>query len=509
MRRFPPQIRALAGSSGWRRDLLVTGLLWLAIMMLFADDVADMVHIWWTSSTYGHCLFIPPLLAWLVALRIDTLRKLTPRPWAGGLAWLGAGALCWLLGDAASLALLRHGGVVVMLQGAVIAVLGPILTRALLFPLFYAFFLIPVGSELEPAMQLLTARIATAMLGWAGVPAHIEGIFITIPTGYFRVAEACSGAKFLIAMTAYAVLVCNVCFRSGMRRALFLIFALTTCIIANGIRAFATIYVAHRTSIDAAAGFDHVVYGWLFFALVMATVMAAAWPFFDRRPGDPVLTPETVRSSATGNAPLSMVVAGALALLAAAPAWAIITARAGQTEAPQLLLPPVPGWSFSDVAMKHPWKPRFANADRFVQGRYADGKGHVVDLAVAAYARQSEGRELIAFGQGSADPETGWSWSSSAPAPASGKGETISAPGPVERQVVSFYRIGDGSLTGDAAAVKFAAMMARLTMGNQRAMAILVSAEDSERSPADAAIAAFLDAAGGPEELADAVASNR
>src|SRR3546814_12507258 len=61
----------------------------------------------------------------------------------------------------------------------------------------------------------LTAQLSMLFLGLANVPAHLTGVFISTPTGYFEVAEACSGAKFLIAMTAYAALVSN---RSEERR---------------------------------------------------------------------------------------------------------------------------------------------------------------------------------------------------------------------------------------------------------------------------------------------------
>src|SRR3546814_8092670 len=93
------------------------------------------------------------------------------------------------------------------------------------------------------------------LLGLTGVPAQMQGIFITTPNGYFEVAEACSGAKFVIAMTAYGLLVCNVCFTSRRRRVAFMVGALSLSILANGVRAFATIFVAEVTTIDAAAGF--------------------------------------------------------------------------------------------------------------------------------------------------------------------------------------------------------------------------------------------------------------
>ncbi|MGE4430169.1 MAG: exosortase A [Sphingobium sp.] len=498
---------------GWPRHLLALGGLWGAIFLLFLRDVADMAIIWWTSSSYGHCLFIPVLIGWLVHQRRAMVSRIAPVCWTPGLLWLAGGALCWLLGDAASLGVIRHGAIILMMQGAVAALLGPAVVRALLFPLFYAFFMIPVGSELEPALQLITARIAVELLHLFAVPAHIEGIFITTPTGYFKVAEACSGAKFLIAMTAYGVLVCNVCFRSWIRRGLFLAGALLACLLANGVRAFGTIYVAHLTTVDAAVGFDHVVYGWVFFAVVMAGVMAAAWPFFDRKPGEqaeplPIsqAVPQAVPQTPSGGrgASLPLVLGGALALVMIAPVWGRLSAHWGKADLAAPVLPQPAGWERVDTPARYPWKPRFDGADHLAQARYADGKGHVVDLAIATFGSQDEDGELIGFGQGAVDPDGQWAWSSPAWAPDGALGEEITAPGPVLRHVVSFYRVGEGALTGKAMTIKIDTMKARLLGRDQRAVAILLSAEEGGQAAADASIRAFLAALGDPRRLADA-----
>ncbi|WP_070151150.1 exosortase A [Sphingobium phenoxybenzoativorans] len=493
---------------GWRGHIFALGSVSLAIILLFVRDVTDMAAIWWGASTYGHCLFIPFLIAWLVQQRLGGLRRLNPVAWWPGLLWLGAGALCWLAGDAASVALFRHLGVVIMLQGAAIAILGANVSRALAFPIFYGFFLIPFGEEVVPTLQLLTAKLAAGLLGIAGVPAHLDGIFISTPTGYFEVAEACSGAKFLIAMTAYAVLVCNVCFRSWGRRIAFMMGAQLLSILANGVRAFATIYVAHLTTVDAAVGFDHVVYGWVFFALIMTVTMAIAWPFFDRKPGDAVFDPAMLQSRFPGAGQLAYVAPAALALAAFAPLWSYATAARAEPVPSNLALPQVPGWQRSDAPQAFPWMPRFDGADHLALGRYHDSHGVTVDLAIAVFDRQEEKRELVGFGQGAIDPQGQWVWSSPARAPADARGEQITAPGPVVRHVVSFYAL-NGVVTGSAGKVKLETLKARLLGGDQRAVAILVSAEQADGAPADAAIAAFLRDLGSIKELADASAGIR
>ena len=489
--------------SGWRGHLSAVAIVWLAILALFHRDAAGMVSIWWNASTFEHCLFIPFLIAWLVQQRLPGLRQMQPVAWTPGLIWLAVGAVAWLLGAAAGVALFRHVALVLMMQGAVITLLGPAVSRALLFPLFYAFFMVPFGEEIVAPLQIVTARLCMFFLSLSGVPAHMDGIFITTPTGYFEVAEACSGAKFVIAMTAYGALVCNVCFTRWTRRILFITGALSLSVLANGVRAYATILVAHYTSIDAAAGFDHVLYGWIFFAVVMIIVMAAAWSFFDRKPGDPWFDPDKLRNPTAGVVSPVAATLIAMGLILAAPLWFAVSAAASEPLPGAPALPVVKGWSLTSEPARYSWKPRFDGADHLVSARYRNGEGWTVDLAIATFARQDEGRELVGFAQGAADPDQQWTWSSPAKAPTNARGEQITAPGPVIRHVVSFYRVGDGALTGNAPRVKLATMNARLMGRDQRAVAILVSAEMGQGVSADAAIAQFIADLGDVKELAD------
>ena len=492
--------------SSWGRHLLALGLVAAAILALLFRDAADMADFWWNNATFNHCLLIPPIIAWLVWQRLPELRQLNPAAWPAGLILLGAGAFAWLLGEAGGVALVRHFALIFMLQGAVIACLGRNVARGLAFPIFYALFLVPAGAEFVPFLQTVTADIAMALLGISGVPAHLEGIFITTPVGYFEVAEACAGARFLIAMVAFGALVANVCFRAWPRRIAFMAVAVIVPILANGVRAWATIYVAERTgSVEFAASFDHVIYGGIFFAVVIALILAAAWPFFDRGTDEPWLDRLSFRPGPK-RSPLAFTALAALTIAILPLAWIAAVGAAGAREVPAgFQLPDVPGWQRVPAHDRIAWRPHYAGADLFRIARYRDSAGHEVDLAIAVFARQSEGRELVGFGQGAVPPDGAWAWTGTAPAPPNGRAERIGSHGLV-REVVSFYRVGD-VLTGSAMGVKLETMKARLLGGPQRAVAVLVSAQSpATASSARPQIDAFLAALGPVERLADRAA---
>jgi exosortase A len=483
----------------WKNHLQLLGGAIALILLWFFRDVADMAAIWWTSSTFTHCLFILPLVGWLIWQRRNEVALRTPRVWAPGLALVSLAGFGWILGEAAGVSLIRHASLVMMLQASVLTLLGPSVTRGLMFPLFYLFFLVPFGEELVPPLQTITAKLCMIFLGWAGIPAHIEGVFISTPTGYFEVAEACAGVKFLVAMVAYGALVANVCFRSWARRIAFMALVLVVPILANGIRAYGTIHISALTSIDFAESIDHVVYGWFFFAAVMAIVMGISWKFFDRGIDD-----QWLGALPAAAAPQSIrwpVPAGLVTLLVIPLLWQFAQASLGQVPMPnRIALPEVAGWKRAETTTNGDWKPRFDGADHRLQGEYVNAKGNRVTLAVAVYAWQDDGKEMVGYAQGAADPDSHWSWTNDTPPPSGGKAERIFAPG-LAREVVSFYVVGEMT-TGRAQIVKLATLKSRLIGADQSAVALLISAEDRRESPSRPLINAFIAAMGPPERLA-------
>jgi len=486
----------------WRRQATILAGVAIALLLLFRGDALDLARIWWTSTTFGHCLFIAPVIGWLVWQRRAELAQLTPVAWWPGLALVAIGGFGWLLGAAASVALARHLGLVMMLQGAVVTLLGPNVARGLLFPLCYAFFMVPFGEGMEGPLQTVTVEMTMPLLHLFGVPAQVDGVLITIPNGYFEVAEACSGAKFVIAMIAYGTLVANVCFTSWARRAVFIVVALVVPVIANGLRAFGTIYAAHLTSVEQATGMDHIVYGWVFFGVVMAAVLAIGWRWFDRAPDAPVFDPATLQ--AAPKCRIDALVAAALVLTVAGifPAWSAAIAGRVQALPNAITLPEVPGWHRATMSIKAPWSPYYPGADHYLVGRYENGKGDAVDLAVAVYGSQHEGKELVSFGTGVIREDDIWVRIEDLPDIAGGSVIRATAPGPVERQIVTWYRVGE-ALTNSARTVKLETLRAKMLGGPQRAVAVHVSAEVMPGRDPRAAIEAFTRALGPIDVLAD------
>ena len=485
-------------SRDWRAALLRLAAVEAALLVLFAGDVGDLVRLWVSDKTYNHCLLIAPIAAVLVWLRRRELAELTPGRWAAPLLWIAAAALLWLLGELAGVGQARQLALVAMLQGAAAVCLGRQLIRALLFPLGFLLFLVPFGAELVPPLQMLTARMALGLLHATGIPATLDGVFLTTPAGWFEVAEACSGISFLIATLAWGALVANLLFTSLWRRVAFVLACAVLPVVANGLRAWATVAAAEWVGLSRASGFDHIVYGWIFFALVLALLMALGWRSFERSVDDPAFDPRRLAGLPPGSAgPEAPVLSVALPF--AAVVWSALALSVGDQPMPGPVdLPPVPGWTrVAADPTAQPWTPRYDGADHYLSGSYRDAGGRTVDLAIVLFRSQAEGREVAGYGQGPIPPEGDWAWSSDRPAPPGAAGVRMLGLDRAGRSAWTWMVVG-GRASGDALTVKARTLATRLRLGDPAAGALIVSAAGGE-ARARGAMADFATALGPPE----------
>ncbi len=495
----------------WQKPLIRLAGVWLAILAVTFGDWATMADQWWNISTYNHVLFVPLIVGWLVYIRHEGLLFIVPDIWWPALLLVAGAMGMWLIGSIAGVNTVSQLGAVLAMIASVIAVLGRRVALACAFPLGYLLFLVPFGDEMVPALQMITAKLVIWMTEASGIPAIIDGVFIDTPGGLFEVAEACSGVKFLVAMLALGVLVAYTCFRSWKRRIAFLTASLALPIVANGVRAWGTIYIAQFAGLEFAEGFDHVFYGWVFFALVVVALLAFFWRYFDRDPDDLGIDfPHWIGTYRTAPA-VQKVALYTVALLAIVAVFAVWRFAAGSVEAElpdRSGLPEVAGWQ-SVIQMAEPaWDPRMTGADRKLVGRYEDARGRSVDVVLGIYAGQEEGREAGAFGEGALVPDTAWRWLAPWPSDPTATGDILFANGQVKRHARTSYRNGD-ILTGSAARLKLDTLFDRLLLDGQPTITLILSTAGQDDAAAAATLADFERATGDRGEWMDHAAGLR
>jgi len=62
-------------------------------------------------------------------------------------------------------------------------------------------------------------------------------------------------------------------YKTWIRRVGFLVASAVVPILANAVRVFGIVVLAHVSNNRIAAGVDHIIYGWIFFTVVMALLL--------------------------------------------------------------------------------------------------------------------------------------------------------------------------------------------------------------------------------------------
>jgi exosortase A len=258
-----------AEKGGWLSATLLTALVVTAITAAFHETAWSMVDIWIKSETFAHGFLIIPIVLWLVWDKREELRQLIPVPDYRVLLLLPPVGFVWLLANMTEVQLVQQLAFVAILVLAVWTILGNSVARLLMFPLFFLFFAVPIGKGLILPLMNFTADFTVGMLKLTGIPVYREGTFFSIPSGSWSVVEGCSGVRYLIASVTLGTLYSYLTYSRLYKRLLFILFSFIVPIIANGLRAYMIVMIAHLSDMKLALGVDHLIYGWVFFGFVI------------------------------------------------------------------------------------------------------------------------------------------------------------------------------------------------------------------------------------------------
>ncbi len=276
-------VRALAAvglTDVWRSGpAIAIGIGLLALGLVFHSEIVAAVIVWDSSTAYNHCFLVIPIVAYLLWDRRDVLRDAVadPMPLAA-LAGIPLAA-AWLLAERLGIMEGRQLVAMTFVELLFFAVLGPRVWWLLAGPLLYLYFLVPFGAFLTPQLQDITTIFVRHGLPLLHIPAYIDGYTIEIPEGTFLIAEACAGLRFLIAAVAFGCLYSLIMYRTALKRTVFIVASIIVPIIANGIRALGIVALGHYLGSAEAAETDHVLYGWMFFSIVILILIALGLPF--------------------------------------------------------------------------------------------------------------------------------------------------------------------------------------------------------------------------------------
>ena len=190
----------------------------------------------------------------------------------------GLGLLLYALGRSQDILMFEIGSQIFILAGILLITRGLPALRALWFPLFFMFFMIPLPGVFLDAvtmpMKIAVSYAADDILSWAGYPIGRAGVILQIGVYKLQVADACAGMHTLISLEALGLLYLNLIKHDSLVRNVTL-----ACLIipisfaANVIRVMTLVLVTFYFGDEAGQGFIHGFAGMVLFLVALFLIM--------------------------------------------------------------------------------------------------------------------------------------------------------------------------------------------------------------------------------------------
>jgi exosortase A len=367
---------------------LPIAIIFLAWFYTYYQGITTAIDVWSVSEIFNHCFLVIPGALFLMYQKRTSLCAL---PFITNF-WLlvpltGTSAL-YIFGYVGDIRLFMHIATFVSLPLLIWFVIGNQAAKTIRFPLYFILFSIPFGEQLIPFLQELTTDLAVPLLELTGVPIFRNGLYLDIPEGRFLVAEACSGISFLVASIVFGNLYAYLSFSTAPKQLMFVFISFAVPIIANALRVYGIILTAHLTDMEYAAGADHLIYGGVFYGIILFLLMLIGENFRDKIKL-PTSKSTTYKKPACIN--YKSIVA-LVALLLIQNLWlSTVTANKSNVLANGLLadftkLP----LSVKEVKLSA-WKPHYVKAQSIQQGQIYLPDEHInLDFFTASYSREGE-----------------------------------------------------------------------------------------------------------------------
>jgi len=261
--------------------VFIAVLILSAWLYVFQSGIITAIAIWTISDIFVHCFLVVPLSVYFIYKKRSQLMNIPFKPNYWLLVILAGCLFVQLFGFVGDIQLFMHIATFTSLPLLIWMFIGNSAAKVILFPLTMMLFAIPVGEQLIPFLQDLTTDMAVPLLELTGVPIYRNGLYLDIPEGRFLVAEACSGISFLIASIVFGCVYSYISFHQFNKQVIFVLVSIIVPIVANALRVYGIVLTGHLSNMEHAVGADHLIYGGVFYGIIIFILITIGEKFRD------------------------------------------------------------------------------------------------------------------------------------------------------------------------------------------------------------------------------------
>ena len=470
---------------------LVTALVWISLLIAYRSQVALIVEAWETLPSHAHGYVVLAVVAYLAWGKRTALSVVSLKPSPLGFCAFVLSCAAGFAGEMVSAGVVVQFALVFMLQTAVWAVLGSRAFRVLVGPLSFLLFAIPFGHDVLPTLMDWTANATVLGLRASGVPVFQQDRMFIIPSGSWSVVEACSGIRYLLTSFFIGSIFAYVVYTRWYKRLIFVVWMLVLSLLANWLRAYVIVMVAHLSNNQWGLGLSHLALGWVIFAVV---IVVSFWG--GARWSDPQVNVEKQSFGRAARARFTLAVALMAAVVGVGSALASNhLLHLAPRPMPELDL----AKSLGELQKVQPTPPviapQFVGASALHEATYRFENGEV-GVTVAYYRNQRQGAELANV-HNVIQPSREWGWRKSLRLPSSGDGTPALRvehyeKGPAYAVAAAVYWVGGWTTTSDIASKVYQAINLITGKGDDGAMIVITATTLVSAEASQALVAAFV-----------------
>ena len=274
-----------------RNIVAVVTIIAFSFFFTYLGTLRGLIGVWWTDEDYSYGFLIPLIAGYLVWDRRAVFKSM-PISWN----WIG-GSLFFLFLLISTYGILGSSPSAVrpaipfLLLSIVLFCFGKYVFKALLLPLFFLIFMVPLPTAVQTnvgvPLKLLSTKLGSGLLNIFGVSAFVQGNVIDLGNIQLQVVDACSGLRYIFPLLALGVLAACLSEKKPWKRVVIIAFTVPVAVITNGVRIGATGILAQKYGSSVAEGFFHGFSGWLIFMFAFVLIILLMFLLKMIKGGDP------------------------------------------------------------------------------------------------------------------------------------------------------------------------------------------------------------------------------
>ena len=257
-------------------------ILLLLVILYFPSPFSNFIPIWlasfWrTDPCYTHgflILIISCVIAWW---NVRDYKKSepedNPESYKPGIYVFAFGLILYIIGIIKLFPFLSALSFLFTTSGLILYFYGKPLMHALLFPIAYLIFAIPLPPEflgkVANALQTLSSYFPALILEMLGITVTRTGAEIQLEDAAFIIGLPCSGMNSLISLLAIATFFIYILRCPLYKKIILLCITPPLAILANIIRVTSLLLIANAYGAETATGFYHTLFSPLLFIIAL------------------------------------------------------------------------------------------------------------------------------------------------------------------------------------------------------------------------------------------------